>query len=214
MKFENLLNEALDSTNWLNLQTDTSNKSEYKDSAFSETSENIQKLLEEPDQSNVIFISPEFGLGVDFLLFDKEIIPNSILIKDHVVSNGSNVNYLHLYKYHDIPFVLAEFRDTYEYGFVFMGKDKFDELNSKVFPNTAGSIQMADGDIDTTQEISEEPLQDEGLDLGEESEPTEDEFGSASSESESEGLDLQSEDFPQMQDTEEEPQKSTSLLDG
>jgi len=217
IKFADLINEALDQKNWLNLKSDTTNQSEYPDSTFRETSENIQKLLDEPDQSNIIFISPEFGLGADFLIFDKEIIPNSIKIKDYAVVDGTAINYLHLYQYHDIPFVLAEFRDTYEYGYVFMSKDKFDEINQKIFPNTAGDIVTSDGGFDdeSNQESQEDTLQDEGFDEDLQNQEN-DEFGSASAQGGSEDMNNSSnvEKFQETQENQEnqEDKKSNSLL--
>jgi len=225
MKFSDLLNEALDQENWLNLKTDTTNQSEYPDSTFLETSEDIQKLLEEPDLSNIIFISPEFGIGADFLIFDKHIIPNSIDIKDYAVVDGTAINYLHLYKYHDIPFVVAEFRDVYEYGYIFMGKDKFDEINQKIFPKTAGDIITSDGELgdESNQESQEnmpqdeefgenQPTQEENDEFGNEPAQEEnDEFGSASAQNGPEDMNASSqvEDFPETK----EDKKSHSLLD-
>lgn len=219
MKFTDLINEALDPTNWLNLNADTTNASEYQDPIFLETSEHIQRLLEEPDQTKILFISPELGLGADFLLFDKDIIPHSAKVKDHAVVNGTVMNYLHLYKYQDIPFVLAEFRDTYEYGYVFIVQDQFDAINQLIFPETAGAIQSADGNDDDMfgdQELQEETGQDDLFGEPGEAQVQEDEFGAASSESSQDNADSSQMDaFPQNQDEDEdEGQKSNSLLDG
>ena len=218
MKFINFINEALDSDNWLNLTNDTTNKSERPDSAFRETSEHIQRLLDEPDQSNVIFISPQLGLGADFLIFDKQIVPNSVKIKNDVVVDGTVTNYLHLYKYQNIEYILAEFRDIYEYGYIFITKQNFDEINALVYPDTAGEILPAAGDdagMDVNPGMQTDSPQGDEFGLGEPDDGLQnDEFGSASVEGGSQDFEdvPQGDEFPETQD-EEENQKSKSLLD-
>lgn len=213
IKFYELLNEALNPEEWLNLTTDTTNASEIKDPGFSEVSDAIGRLLDETAEDNIIFISPEIALGKDYLAFDKSIIPKSTKVKDVVINDGNIIRYLTLYEYEGINFVSAEFRDMYEYPFIYISKEKFDEINQAVFPDEAGEIVPAAGEamgVDDGLSDLQEPgpeNEDDGLPVDDlslqeetpEPEDAQDDFGS--------------QDTTDEEEEEDEDNKGNSLLD-
>ena len=163
LKFNNFLNEALDPEAWLSLKTDTSNKFTIPSPKFETVSNHIAHLLRVSDIADIIFISPDPGfldMNKDYLIINNKVMELAKEITNKVVNEGDITTYLHLYKYEEIHFVLAEMRDIYEYGFVFITKEDFNKLNEFLFQDEAEMISLTDEGV---QEQEDEFAGDLGL---------------------------------------------------
>jgi len=162
-KFFDYITESFNPDVWNVVGNDTTVNAIYSDD-FEKIIATTINLLDETDFGNILFINEDIGFGADYLIFAKDIIPNSKNLKDVVIQGSDATYYVHLKEYEEIKFLILDIHSSYDYTIVFITKPNLEEMNSKLFPD-----EISSDESDIMQEEGFGDENDDGVQMGDES---------------------------------------------